>query len=198
MICGVLLAAGAATRFGGAKLLHALPDGTPMAQQSACRLWAAVPESVAVLRPEDSALANLLRSRGVRCVFNARAARGLGGSIACGVAATRGASGWVIALADMPFVQTATILAVVGALGGGAALVAPTHAGRRGHPVGFAACWRDALLALDGHHGARALLEEHEGTLQLLPVRDRGVLIDIDTVSDLASPAILPASQGRG
>ena len=30
MIVGILLAAGAGTRFGGGKLLHPLPDGVPM------------------------------------------------------------------------------------------------------------------------------------------------------------------------
>ena len=74
------------------------------------------------------------------------------------MAASRDARGWLVALADMPCIRVATLQAVAELIGGGAALAAPSYAGRRGHPVGFAARWRDALLALEGDEGARAIL----------------------------------------
>ena len=46
-----------------------------------------------------------------------------------------------------------TISALAQALAAGASLVAPIYAGRRGHPVGFAALWRDRLLNLKGRPG---------------------------------------------
>ncbi|NIE88025.1 molybdopterin-guanine dinucleotide biosynthesis protein MobA, partial [Burkholderia sp. Tr-860] len=50
--------------------------------------------------------------------------------------------------------------------------------------VAFAAVHRDALAALDGDTGARALLLAHE--LAEVEVDDPGVLRDVDTRDDLA------------
>jgi molybdenum cofactor cytidylyltransferase len=56
MITGILLAAGNASRFGSNKLLHLLPDGTPIAMAAARNLKAAIPSSLAIVRPQDHAL----------------------------------------------------------------------------------------------------------------------------------------------
>ena len=49
-LSGILLAAGAAKRFGGGKLLHALADGTPLGVASARHLLAVLPDVLAVVR----------------------------------------------------------------------------------------------------------------------------------------------------
>ncbi len=184
-IVGVLLAAGAASRFGAPKLLHPLPSGEAIGVAAARALVAAVPEVVAVIRPGDHVLRESLAVLGVRVVENPRAGEGIGTSIAAGVAAAPQASGWLIALADMPFIRPATIAALADALRGGADIVAPQHAGRRGHPVGFAARRRQALCALDGDRGARGLIAAHRQGLTLLHTEDPGVLRDLDRVEDL-------------
>ncbi|WP_459624775.1 nucleotidyltransferase family protein, partial [Burkholderia sp. 3C] len=69
---------------------------------------------------------------------------------------------------------------------GRATIAAPWFDGQRGHPVGFAAVHRDALAALDGDAGARALLVAHE--VARVEVDDPGVLRDVDTRDDLAAP----------
>jgi molybdenum cofactor cytidylyltransferase len=96
------------------------------------------------------------------------------------------ATGWLVALGDMPFIHPASIAAVAQALAAGPqAIAAPVHAGRRGHPVGFGAAHGPALAALQGDEGARALLQRHAHALQLVPVDDPGVLRDVDTPADL-------------
>jgi len=62
-----------------------------------------------------------------RCIVHvADACRtGIGSSIAVGVNATAAAGGWVVGLADMPFVSTDTIAAVRAAIENGAAIAAP-------------------------------------------------------------------------
>ncbi|MGH8772938.1 MAG: NTP transferase domain-containing protein, partial [Burkholderiales bacterium] len=57
MIAGVLLAAGASSRFGSNKLLHPLPDGTPIAVAAGRNLKRAVEDAFAVVRSHDEALA---------------------------------------------------------------------------------------------------------------------------------------------
>lgn len=186
-IVGLLLAAGHGRRFGGDKLLQPLADGTPVAVAAARALKAACADSIAVLRPEQDALAALLEAEGLRVVRCAAARSGMGHSLAAGVAASRDARGWLVALADMPCIRVATLQAVAELIGGGAALAAPSYAGRRGHPVGFAARWRDALLALEGDEGARAILEQSRFLLHVLETDDPGVLQDVDSPADLAA-----------
>src|SRR5512141_2870170 len=182
-IVGILLAAGAASRFGGAKLLAALPDGAPVGVRAASNLVAVVPETLAVVRPGDDALAAALGAAGVRVTLCPDAHTGMGASLAHGVREAGAADGYVIALADMPYIARDTIAQVATALRGGAAIVVPRHAQRRGHPVGFGAAHREALMRLSGDTGARALLAGDD--VQWLDVDDPGMLKDIDTPADL-------------
>ncbi|OAJ53117.1 molybdopterin-guanine dinucleotide biosynthesis protein MobA [Paraburkholderia ginsengiterrae] len=184
---GVLLAAGFGSRFDPDglhdKLLARMPDGTPVAHESAHRLLWVVPRVVAVVRPGSEALARLLNDAGCEVVFAPRAERGMGASLAAGVEASADAEGWIVALADMPRIAATTIENVARTLDAGASLVAPFYQGQRGHPVGFGAEHRDALLALDGDTGAKSLLMSQLVTR--LEVDDPGILRDVDTPEDL-------------
>ncbi|MEC5408139.1 nucleotidyltransferase family protein [Paraburkholderia sp. MPAMCS5] len=184
---GILLAAGVGSRFDPHglqnKLLARLPDGTPVVQEAAHRLLLVVPQVLAVVRPGAEALARVLNDAGCKVAFATAAERGMGASLAAGIQASADAGGWIVALADMPRIHLSTIEAVARALDGGASIVAPFHDGQRGHPVGFCADHRDALLALDGDSGARSLLMSQHVTQ--LAVDDAGILRDIDTPDDL-------------
>jgi molybdenum cofactor cytidylyltransferase len=107
----------------------------------------------------------------------------MGASLAWGVRAAPAAAGWVIALADMPWVRSQTIAAIVAALRAGAPIAAPECRGRRGHPVGFAAAYYPQLSVLSGDEGAKRLLGEQ--SVVLVATDDEGVLRDVDTRADL-------------
>lgn len=184
-IIGILLAAGAARRFGGGKLMHPLPDGTALGVAAARRLCAALPQSLAVVKPGDAALAGVLRNEGLRVVECANAHLGMSASLACGVAADGDADGWVVALADMPLVKPETIVAVADALRAGAPLAAPVYRGERGHPVGFSARFHDELITLNGDQGARSILQAHRAELRLVDCDDDGIIYDVDRPADL-------------
>jgi molybdenum cofactor cytidylyltransferase len=185
-IVGILLAGGAATRFGSNKLLHPLPGGTPIAVASLRNLKAALPRVVAVLRPGADSLAQLLRAEGADVTVCDRADEGMGTTLAHAVRHSGKAAGWVVALADMPFIRPDTIRRVAERLAAGAALVAPRYAGERGHPVGFAGRFGPALAGLTGDAGARELVRAEAGALELVDCDDPGVVRDIDTPADLA------------
>jgi molybdenum cofactor cytidylyltransferase len=110
-------------------------------------------------------------------------------SLACGVQHAREADGWLIALADMPYVQPSTVAALAKAVGQGAsaqnpaAIAAPLYQGRRGNPVAFGHAHLPALLALAGDQGARSILKNNP--VNELTVDDPGILQDIDTPSDI-------------
>lgn len=177
---GILLAAGSSSRFGTDKLLQPLADGTPVGLRSARGLLAVLPRSIAVVRDRGGVLSQALERAGLEIVECRTQPAGMGASIACGVLAAAGAAGWVIALADMPFVPPAATEAVAGALRAGALLAAPWCRGRRGHPVGFAARFGADLASLTGDSGARSILQSHAAEIVGLPVDDDGVLRDID------------------
>ena len=186
-ITAILLAAGAGTRFGGEKLLHPLEDGVAIAAHAARNLAAAgVTDIVAVLRPGDFPLSDILEQEGCYVTFCAEAARGMGHSLAHGVANAREANAWIVALADMPRVKPQTIIAIRDALEGGAAIAAPVCSGQRGHPVGFAGKFRDELLTLSGDAGARSVLERHASEITLVECDDAGIGFDVDRREDIA------------
>ena len=186
MIQAILLAAGTSRRFGADKRLHPLVDGTPMALAAARHLAEALPGALAVIGEADKLLADLLTAAGLAVTCCPKAHRGMGASLAWGVAQRPEADGWLIALADMPFIRPATLSRVAEALAGPAAIAAPVFDGKRGHPVAFGAAYREALLDLDGDRGGRDLLANHPDRLRLVPCDDPGVLRDIDRMADLA------------
>jgi len=186
-VAGILLAAGRGARFGGHKLLSPLADGTPLGVAAARHLLAALPDSLAVVRSDDEILSARLSAVGMRIIVCEQADQGMGMSLSTGVAASRDAPGWMIALADMPFIEPDTIKSVAMLLKQGAPLAAPSYQGRRGHPVGFGHVFRDELLALRGDQGARDLLMRHASQLVFLPVDDPGILADVDTPADIGT-----------
>lgn len=186
---GILLAAGASTRFGSDKLQQALPHGVTIAVQAARHLKAGVPRVLAVVRPGENTAAQALRAEGCEVVVCERAHEGMGSSLACAVQSGGTVEGYVIALGDMPFIRPSTIIAVRESLASGAALVAPYFHTYRGHPVGIAARFRKELEALSGDEGAKHVLAAHQKELVKIPVGDPGVLRDIDKPEDLARPS---------
>ncbi|RKP59395.1 nucleotidyltransferase family protein [Pararobbsia silviterrae] len=205
---GILLAAGRGARFDPAgarnKLTEPMPAGPtrglPVAFVAARRLRSVLPRVVAVVRPgtespeaarHSETLQKLLAEAGCEVVVSADAERGMNAALAAGVRASANPHGWLVALADMPAIAPATILEIAQTLVAPGAraemIVAPRHAGRRGHPVGFGAAHEAALAALDGDDGARGLLDAVPVTL--LDTLDAGVLRDIDTPSDLDAVA---------
>ena len=104
-----MLAAGSATRFGSDKLQHALPHGVSIAVQSARHLKPELGRVVAVVRPGSDELSKALKSEGCEIVVCENAAEGLGASLACAARTAGEADGYLIALADMPFLRRTTI-----------------------------------------------------------------------------------------
>jgi molybdenum cofactor cytidylyltransferase len=191
-VVAILLAAGSARRFGSDKLLHRLPHGVPIAVQSARHLKAVCAGRIlAVVRPDSALLREFLEKEGCEVVECENAAQGMGESLACAVRAAGPAGGYLVALADMPFIRPSSIAAVREALEQGAPLAAPYFRARRGHPVAISARFRDELAALRGDEGAKHIVSQYESEIVKIPVGDPAVLRDIDTPGDLAPPLVV-------
>jgi molybdenum cofactor cytidylyltransferase len=186
----IVLAAGAGTRFGGGKLLADYRGRTLLDHALDAALAAPVERVTAVIRPGDSALAERIAVRPdprLRPLLAPDAAEGLGASLRAGARALDPAGdGVFVFLGDMPDVPHDLADALAARLVEGVRIVAPVHAGRRGHPVLFSrACFAD-LATLGGDRGAQGLMAAAGEALALVKTDAAGVLFDVDRREDLA------------
>ena len=181
----IVLAAGQGSRFKGDK--HKLDQALAGSTVLGCTLRHAIASQLPVLlvttAPFVEIASHQLARRDILVLEPAQAFRGMGSSIAAGVAERPGASGWLVLPGDMPLVQPQTLRDVAKALAQHAVVYAQ-HRGRRGHPVAFAAELYSELIALDGDEGARRIVARYP--VHGEEVDDPGVLLDVDTVDDLA------------
>ncbi|MDH5217967.1 MAG: nucleotidyltransferase family protein [Gammaproteobacteria bacterium] len=185
MIQGLILAAGKSTRFGNDKLVYKLDNGRPMVLQSALNMRESITETLVLLSRDRETICGECRAHNIATVISENSHLGMGHTIADGIKATSNASGWVIALGDMPFLNPETLLRVKQTIENGATLVVPIYKGKRGHPVGFSSAFKSELLSLQGDTGARELLRKHKNKITYLACDDSGVHRDIDVPEDL-------------
>lgn len=93
-----------------------------------------------------------------------------------------GFCGWLVALADMPFIHVETPRALTHALREGARVAVPVYNSKRGNPVAFSQACLPELMAVTGDAGARSLLGAAD--VVRISVNDPGILRDIDTPDD--------------
>jgi molybdenum cofactor cytidylyltransferase len=180
----VVPAAGMGRRFGGPvnKLEQPFDGSTVLGSTVRHAIETQLPVVVVTTAALAPLVARLLATRDIVVLADGEAANGLGHSISAGVAERSGAPGWLVLPGDMPLVRPGTLLAVAGALEQNPVVYAQ-HRGRRGHPVGFAAELYSELILLRGDDGARRIMARYPAHGQ--EVDDPGVLLDVDTASDL-------------
>jgi molybdenum cofactor cytidylyltransferase len=87
----------------------------------------------------------------------------------------------LVMLADQPLVGPEIINQLLSAYWRGEGdLIAPTYNGQRGNPVLIGRAYFDDLLALPAGAAPRALLQQYQERLHLLPVHSDAILIDLD------------------
>jgi len=182
---GILLAAGKSQRFNSNKLLHPIIDNTPMLLVVAKKLAGVLPGSIVVISLALKTYTTELEQLGLQVVINEQAAQGMGSSIACGVRASQETGGWLITLADMPYIKTETLTLLADRLIEGARMVAPQFKKQRGHPVGFSHAYINELLELNEDIGARNIIQNNQDQLTLVLTDDDGVIRDIDYQGDV-------------
>lgn len=181
MIAGVLLAAGRSTRFGGDKLLAPL-RGQPVLFWSAAALAAEVDALYVVVPGGDEARVAALAGIPAVIVEHAQRDAGMGSSIATGVAALPSQTdAVVIALGDQPSLVPAVVARICERWRAGeVTAVVPSYRDGRGPPVLFGRASFDALRALTGDAGARAVLDALGDAVAEVPVSEVAPL-DVDT-----------------
>lgn len=189
-LCAIVLAAGYGSRYREVAGVHrnkllAQCTGRDGVERSVLEhvlvnLQPVVDKIVVLTRPHYSSAAELGLRHGCEIVVLDSA--GMGDSIAAAVAAQPDHRGWLIALGDMPFIQSATLRRVAASLQDDAISV-PVFAGQFGHPVGFGRGFGPSLMRLAGEKGAKRLFRS--ATVKQLEVDDPGVLWDVDVPAAL-------------
>ncbi|MEQ8279176.1 MAG: molybdopterin-binding/glycosyltransferase family 2 protein [Deltaproteobacteria bacterium] len=189
-IGAVVLAAGQSRRMGAQNKLLAEVGGQPMVRRAVTTLVAAnVAPIVVVVGHEADRVRAALSELDVDFADNPSFADGLSTSIRTGAAALEGrVDGALFMLSDMPWVTDAHLRSLIEAFDpeAGHTICVPTHAGRRGNPILWAARHFHDMQRLTGDVGARPLLAEHAAQIAEVEVDDRGVHFDVDTPQALA------------
>jgi CTP:molybdopterin cytidylyltransferase MocA len=189
-VAGVILAAGAGTRFGGPKALAPF-DGSTLVERAVRTLADAgcVPVIV-VAGPAADAVREACRTADARVVMNASWADGLSGSVRLGLETAAGvtaAAAAVLFPVDQPIVSAALVARLVDAWNAGARAAVAAFGGEARTPVLLdASLWAEVSAHTRGDAGARTYLRAHPEIVTLVDCDDVGDADDIDTPADLA------------
>jgi CTP:molybdopterin cytidylyltransferase MocA len=181
-IGGLVLAAGAGTRFaGGTKQLADL-GGRPLLEHALAAIARLSPRVVVLGHASEEILA-AVDLQGATPVVCDDWGDGQAASLRCGVAALGAVDAAVIVLGDQPRI-TAEAVAAVAAAAGEAPAVRASYGGRPGHPVLIGRTLLDRVEELTGDSGFRDLLER----VTVFDVDAGGLAdpTDIDTQEELA------------
>jgi nicotine blue oxidoreductase len=186
-VCAIVLAAGAGSRFGGAKLL-ALLGGRTLIEATLLGLREApVDETIVVVGNDAEGLRSLCESYGARIAENPDWDEGMATSVKKGLAAcSPEACAAVVVLADQPLIGAKAVERLVGAHEGGATVAVATYGGERRNPALFArGTWPMLEEELSGDEGARGFLKRHPELVTEVPCDEVADPTDVDTVEDL-------------
>jgi len=187
LIAAVVLAAGVSSRMGRPKQTLRL-NGVPMLERVLGTFRkSSVGKVVVVLGANAVEVMKRVKFADEAVVVNPKFAEGMSSSLMLGLEHVGPkADAVIIALGDQPFVLPATIDKLVETYEqSGARIIIPTHRGARGHPVLFARSVFPQIARIRGDKGAKSVVQKNATDVLEVEVPDRGVLVDIDTPSDL-------------
>ena len=189
-VVAIVLAAGAATRFGSTKQLAPL-DGRPLLQHPLDALAAAgMDDVVVVLGAEAAAIESAVAWRSEHRRVNRRPADGLASSLRVGLEAAGedpATDAVLVVLGDQPSLRADVIRAVLEAASTtDRPIVRPRYAGDGApNPVLVRRAAWAIVEGLEGDRGLAPLLAERSDLVLEVPVS--GTIPDIDTPADLAT-----------
>ena len=190
MIAAVVLAAGGSSRMGRPKQILDL-EGAPMLERVLATFRRSkVGRVVVVLGAHAAEVRANVKFADELIVENPRFAEGMSESLRVGLRNVGGADAAFIALGDQPYLKYGTVDIMVSAYERTKArIVIPTCQGTRGNPVLFDRSVFPQLEGIHGDVGAKAVVRRNAADVLEVEVDDVGVLVDLDTPSDVASRA---------
>jgi molybdenum cofactor cytidylyltransferase len=181
-IAGIILAAGASSRFGEAKQLldwHGQPFVRAVARTA---LEAGLSPVIVITGANSERVESAVRDLDVKVIHNSDWKTGQASSIKAGTLALQNVSagGAVFLLADQPQITTSVLRALVETHAEKLfSIVAPMVMDQRANPVLFDRITFKDLMSIEGDVGGRAIFHKHR--VEYLPWHDDRLLLDVDT-----------------
>jgi molybdenum cofactor cytidylyltransferase len=182
-VAAIVLAAGQSSRMGANKLLADV-GGQPMIRRTVAAMRQAADHTVVVTGRDAGEIETALDGLPVTFVHNPHFAEGLSTSLKAGLESLPpDTDAAVIALGDMPLVTPDAVRRLIAAYSPAEhrSLCVPVFGGERGNPVLWGRQHFEALQALTGDRGARALFEQYADEIVEVAMADDSVLRDADT-----------------
>jgi len=186
-VAAVILAAGSSTRMGQNKLLMALDGETMVRRAARAALAAGLDPVIVVLGHEAERVRAELAGLACRTVVNPDHMLGKGTSLQVGIREARAlpeAEAAVVILADMPFVTSAMLAALVERRrAAGAPMVVSRYGEVNAPPMLYGRALFDEMLALPGEACGKEMVRRHkqEAATMLWP---EAALADVDVPED--------------
>lgn len=170
---------------GQCKQLLLLGERTALARNLDALLGAGIETIVVVVGPHGAAVADAARHYPVQVVVNPSLESDMAASLRIGLAAlTPAATRVVVALCDHPLVASTTVAELLDLQQRSpAAIVVPTFAGYKGHPVILPRVIFEEIRHVPT---LRDILRAHAAVVQFTEVNDEAVVLDMDTPEDYA------------
>jgi molybdenum cofactor cytidylyltransferase len=187
-IAAIVLAAGYSSRMGSFKPLIELGSRTFLERAVGAFASVGVDDVIVVTGYRGDQVGTAAERLGARAVANPEFERGMYSSLQAGAAAlSPSVRRFFVLPVDCPLVRPETIgrLARAGQ-GCDAEVVLPAAGGEPGHPPLLSAALRAEILAAEPPGGLRGLIAARTGRSVVIPVGDPNVIVDADTLSDLA------------
>src|SRR5262245_48294762 len=188
-VAAIVLAAGRSTRMRVENKLLAEVGGKPMVRHVVeAALASGAGPVLVVTGHQGEAVRAALAGLEVAFVENADYAIGLSSSLKAGLRAVReGCDGALVLLGDMPRITADHIDRLIAAFAAEpAAIIVPTHEGRRGNPVLWPRASFAEMLQLGGDVGAKRLLSVHADRVREVDLGGDAIFADVDTPEALA------------
>ena len=182
----LLLAAGMSKRSGLINKLLAPVNGISMVETSLDQLQKSLCHPIFIVTGHEAErIEQILMCAGVRFVHNPDYSSGMASSLRCGVEAmANGLDAILIALADMPHIESSTCDALIKkyAPEKGHHICVPLQKGKRGNPVLIGHEYFGQLQQLRGDKGGKQILYKNTDAVLEVLVDDPGIHQDYDVI----------------
>lgn len=182
-IGAVILAAGLSARMGAFKPLLRLGDKTMLAHCVELFRGSGVKQTVIVTGHRGEEVREEAQRLGVQWCINPQYQRGMLTSVQAGLRELGKLDGFFMLPVDIPLVRPATIRRLFDSFDGKKVFY-PSFNGQRGHPPLIPGRLTAKIIRYDGPGGLDQYLQTRPS--RDLPVWDRGILVDADTLDDFA------------
>lgn len=179
----IILAAGSARRFGSSKLLYPLKDGRSILQTT-MKVYTDLFDQVTVICNDNLELINQALRLNALVEVNPQSDLGMSESIKLGVGDSKPNIGWLIVLADMPYVDPISVIRLC-QLATRFNIVQARVSSKPANPVLIGADFQSEIMALTGDVGAKSILQAHNEAVLRVDLEDTGLIHDIDKLSDI-------------